>query len=67
MKGENSITCYYIVLMFKLAKIQCSQRNISFLKHWIYFFLMDDDSKHKVDDSDDGWMLDSEKNWGGGV
>ena len=32
-----------------------------------YIFLMDDNSKHKVDDSDDGWMLDSEKNWGGGV
>ena len=24
---------------------------------------MDDDSEHKVDDSDDGWVLDSEQIW----
>ena len=38
--------------------MMASQRNIHFLKHWIYTFF-DDDSEHKVVDSDDGWF-DSE-------
>ena len=36
------------------------QRNISFLNHQIYRLFKDNDSEHKVDDSDDGWVLDSE-------
>ena len=28
-----------------------SHRNVSFLKHWIYILLMDDDSEHKADAS----------------
>ena len=52
MKGENSLTCDCIVLMFKSAKIVFwSIGNAVF---------MDNDSKHNVDDSDDEWVLDSD-------
>ena len=37
------------------------QRNIGFLKHWKYRLFMGDDSEHKVDDQDDGRVLDSEQ------
>ena len=37
-----------------------SQRYISLLKHMTCIPFMDDDSGHKVDDSDDGWVLDLE-------
>ena len=36
-----------------------SQRNITFLSIG-YILSMDFDSEHKDDDSDDGWLLDSE-------
>ena len=63
MKGKNSITSYCTVLTFKSEKnMMASQRNISF---WSigYMLFMDYDSEHKVDDSDDGWVLDSEWIW----
>ena len=60
MKGENSITSYCIVLMYKLAKIWWLIIEIwVFWSIW-YMLYMDDDSEHNVDDSDDGWVLDSE-------
>lgn len=37
-----------------------SQSIISFLIQWICMFFTDDDTEHKVDDSDDGWVLDCE-------
>ena len=37
-----------------------NQRYISFLKHGIYVLFVDDDSERKVNDSGDGWVLDSE-------
>ena len=33
-----------------------SQRDVSFLKHWIYILLMDDDSEHKADASVGVWF-----------
>ena len=39
---------------------KASQRNISFMKHWVLILFMDYDNEHKLDDWDDGWVLDSE-------
>ena len=47
----------------KLAKIQWLVKEISvavFKHRIIYILFMEDDSGHKVDDLDDGWVLDSE-------
>ena len=59
MKGENFITSYCIVLSFKLAKIRWLVKMIVFWSVRRILF-MNDDSRHEVDDADDGWVLGSE-------
>ena len=53
MKGENSITSYCIQIR---ENMMAKQRNISFLKHWIYIHVMNDDSKREVGDLQ--WTMD---------
>ena len=60
MKGENSITSYCVVVTFKSAKIRWLVKEILVFCNTGYILSMDDDSERKVDDSDDGWGLDSE-------
>ena len=61
MKGENSITSYCVVLKFKSAKIEQLVKEILVSEALIgYILFMDYDSEHKVDDSDNGCVLDSE-------
>ena len=57
MKGENSITFYCIVLALKSAKIWSLVKEILASEA---LGIMDYDSEHKVDDLDNGWVLDSE-------
>ena len=59
-KGDNSITSYCIVLTFILAEIWWLVKEILVFWSIGYILFMDYDSKHKVDDLDDGWVLDSE-------
>ena len=54
MKGENSITSYYIVLTFKLAKIRLLIKEILVFCSTGYILFMDDNCEHKVVNSDDG-------------
>ena len=60
MKGENSITSYGINLTFKMEKIWWLVKEILVFWSIEYTTFMHDDSEHKVDDSDDRWMLDPE-------
>ena len=60
IKEENSITSYCADLMLKLVKIQWLAKETLFFEALDVYFFMDDDSEHKVDDSDDGRVLDSE-------
>ena len=46
--------------MLKLVKIQWLAKETLFFEALDVYFFMDDDSEHKVDDSDDGRVLDSE-------
>ena len=60
MKGENFITSYCIVLTFKSAKIWQLVKEILVFWSIGYILFMGDDSKYKVDNSDNRWVLDSE-------
>ena len=61
MKGDNSITYSGVVLTFKSVKVQWLVKEILVFWSIGYIRFIGDDSEHKVDDSDDGWMLDSEE------
>ena len=56
MKGENSITSYYIVLTFKLAKTRLLIKEILVFCSTGYILFMDDNCEHKVVNSDDGFV-----------
>ena len=60
MQGEISITSYCIVLTFKSVKMRWLVKEILIFLSIGYMLFMDNDSEHKVDDSDDGQVLDSE-------
>ena len=60
MKGENSTTSFCIVLTFKSMEIHWLFKKILVFWSIGYRLYMDVDSEHKVADSDDGWLLDSE-------
>ena len=60
MKRENSITFYHVDLMFKSEKnMKASQKSVSFSSYG-YILFMDDGSKQKFDDLDNGQVLDPE-------
>ena len=59
MKGDNSVTSYCVVLMFKLAEIWWLFKEIFVFWSIGYMLCVDADSEYTVDDSDDGWVLDS--------
>ena len=60
MKGVNSYHLLRYSFNIQISKtMMASQSSISFGSIG-YILYMDDDSEHKVDDSDDGWVLDSE-------
>ena len=59
-KGENFITSYCAVLTFKLVKIWWLVKEILVFWSIGYILFVDDDNGRKVDDSDDGWVFDSE-------
>ena len=60
MKGENSIISYGVILTFESAKILWLVTEILVFQSTGYKLFMADDSEHKIDDSGDGWVLDSE-------
>ena len=60
MKGVSSIPSYCVVLTFKSAKIWWLVKEIFVFWSIGYIRFTHDDSEHEVDDSEDGWVLDSE-------
>ena len=62
-KGRELCYLLCVVFTFLLATTQwLVKRNIVFWSIW-YEYLMDDDSEHKGNASDDGWVLNSEYVW----
>ena len=59
IKGQHSNTSYCILLMFKSAEMRRLFKDILVFYSTGYRLFIDIDSQHKVDDSDNGWVLDS--------